>query len=456
MKLFWKIAVPIAGVVLVCGAAIGWHFAKVGATQRKLAEDARAFRVRADQGDAEAQFKLGVLYYQGKGVPQNYSEALRWYQKSADQGYAKAQYNLSDLYYQGKGVQQDYSEAVRWSRKAADQGYARAQAGLASMYYEGKGVPQDYAESVRWSRKAADQGDAWGQAALASAYYDGRGVPQDYTESVRWSRKAAEQGFAIAQYALGFAYYEGKGVAQDYTEAAHWYRKAAEQGDPKAQYALGYMYSQGKGVPRDDAEAARWYRKAAKQGNEYAQRALDFRKTRLSTGSKIRLAGVFLASISLLFGAYRSGGVFDPKQRVTTTAGLLGLSWVGLDVYGSLYFTFLQAISAVDAFYFFKYLLTGACLAMFIFVLWPAKIVLRTSGALFILNIGLSIYFLAHYHVTRFGLAVRLLFCTAGLWTLWIGMLIPSAIFWLEGKKTQSSQNANDGVAAPGSTAGSG
>ena len=72
------------------------------------------------------------------------------------------------MYAEGKGVPQDYTEAVRWYRKAADQGYARGQDGLGYAYSHGGGVPQNYAEAARWYRKAAKQGDEYARRALDS------------------------------------------------------------------------------------------------------------------------------------------------------------------------------------------------------------------------------------------------------------------------------------------------
>ena len=94
----------------------------------------------------------------GDGVPEDDSEAVRWFRLAADQGDAEAQYCLGIMYRNGDGVPQDYAEAVRWLRLAADQGVALAQAILGIMYRKGEGVPQDYAEAARWSRLAADQG----------------------------------------------------------------------------------------------------------------------------------------------------------------------------------------------------------------------------------------------------------------------------------------------------------
>jgi TPR repeat protein len=67
------------------------------------------------------------MYDNGRGVPQDYAEAVNWYRKAADQSDALAQYNLGMMYYTGRGVPQDYAEAVRWYCKAADHGFGYAQ-----------------------------------------------------------------------------------------------------------------------------------------------------------------------------------------------------------------------------------------------------------------------------------------------------------------------------------------
>ena len=86
----------------------------------------------------------------------DYAAALREWRPLADQGRARAQFNLGAMYHDGRGVPQDFAEAAKWYRKAADQGQARAQALLGNVYAKGKGVPQDFAEAVKWYRKAAD------------------------------------------------------------------------------------------------------------------------------------------------------------------------------------------------------------------------------------------------------------------------------------------------------------
>ena len=81
----------------------------------------RALTTKAEQGDAEAQNSLGVMYENGNGVVQDDVEAVCWYRLAAAQGYASAQNNLGFMYDHGLGVEQDYVEAKRWFRLADEQ-----------------------------------------------------------------------------------------------------------------------------------------------------------------------------------------------------------------------------------------------------------------------------------------------------------------------------------------------
>lgn len=83
------------------------------------AEAFAGFRILADQGDASAQYNLGVMYAKGEGVPQDYAEAAKWYHRAADQGDAFAQYNLGLMYEGGKGVPRDHVRAHMWFNLAA-------------------------------------------------------------------------------------------------------------------------------------------------------------------------------------------------------------------------------------------------------------------------------------------------------------------------------------------------
>ena len=159
----------------------------------------------------------------------DYATALHLIRPLAKQGDATAQLALGEMFDTGKGVPQDFGQAVLWYRKAADQGAPLAQLSLGMMYHAGEGVPQDYSKAAEWLRKAADQGNSEAQHALAVLYDNGRGVPKDSTQAALWYLKAAEQGDVEAQHSIGTDYYLGDGVPQDYVQAHMWFNVAASR-----------------------------------------------------------------------------------------------------------------------------------------------------------------------------------------------------------------------------------
>jgi TPR repeat protein len=208
--------------------------ASIAYQQGDYATALRVFRSRAEQGDAIAQRRLGIMYEKGESVPQNYGEAAKWYRKAADQGDAVAQALLGNNYRTGRGVPQNYGEAVQWYRKAADQGFAQAQTTLGAQYVNGQGVTRNYGEAVKWFRLAADQDEANGQAQLGVMYEKGKGVPQNYGEAAKWYRKAAGRGGAVGQLYLGLMYKNGRSVPQDDVLAYMWLSLSAKTGFQEA------------------------------------------------------------------------------------------------------------------------------------------------------------------------------------------------------------------------------
>ncbi len=239
MKSLRKIAALVFScVVAIAGWGIVWHL-----NQATQAEDVRATKLRAGQGDAKAEFELGGMYYHGRGVPQDYAKALDWIRKAAEQGYPAAFTAIGSQFEFGRGVTQDYAEAINWYRKGADKGFTRSEDELGRMYYYGLGVTQNFAEAFRWCQEAANQGDADGENRVAYMYHKGQGVLQNDAAAIQWYRKAADQGQAEGESSLGFMYYYGYGVRSDHAEAYRWFRRAADQGDAYAQQALSKRFN---------------------------------------------------------------------------------------------------------------------------------------------------------------------------------------------------------------------
>jgi len=109
----------------------------------------------AEQGHAIAQSALGVSYYYGQGVPQDYAEGVKWYSKAAEQGDATAQFALGKAYDHGEGVPQDYVQAHMWMNLAASVSTGEDQ----NKYSAGrdavaaKMTPQQIAEAQRLARE---------------------------------------------------------------------------------------------------------------------------------------------------------------------------------------------------------------------------------------------------------------------------------------------------------------
>jgi TPR repeat protein len=154
-KLLWLV---LAGSLSLPVAA-GWD---EGLAASKAGDHARAFEELmplAEGGHGSAQSMIGVMYYNGEGVEQDYAAAAVWLNLAANQGYSVAQYNLGVMYDSGQGVEQDFAEAFKWYDHAARQGHANAQYNVGAMYSSGDGVEQDLVRAHMWFNLASVHGN---------------------------------------------------------------------------------------------------------------------------------------------------------------------------------------------------------------------------------------------------------------------------------------------------------
>jgi len=271
------------------------------------------FRKKSDEAVnstvvTEAINKAFVAY--GRG---DYATPLRLLRPLAVQGNANAQFNLGMMYQDGHGVPQNDSEAVKWFRRAAVQGFIDAQSSLGAMYIDGRGVPQNHAEAMRWLRLAADQGDVEAQSNLGNMYIKGTGVKQSIAEAVKWYRRAADQGLSVAQFNLGFGYASGQGVPQDYVMAHMWFSLSAAQGSQDA--ATNRDTIQHMMTPAQIAEARKLARewKVQRKGTTNDVRSPPTMKDLLiartvPSGMRLEFGGGISGNMRLSFQAARSIG----------------------------------------------------------------------------------------------------------------------------------------------------
>jgi len=124
----------------------------------------------------------GIAAFEAK----NFSQALALLGPIAEQGHADAQYRMAIMYQNGLGVVRNELLAMKWMIASANQDFALAQHGLGFMYMEGDCAPKNGGKAVSWFTRAAEQGMAGSQTTLAMMYQTGNGVEKDPEQARKW------------------------------------------------------------------------------------------------------------------------------------------------------------------------------------------------------------------------------------------------------------------------------
>lgn len=231
----------------------------------------------AEQGNAEAQYYLGLLYQNGKGVEKDFEQAFALFKSAAENGVQAAQYELSKAYANGRGTDVDEVKGLQWLRAAADGGVGDAQLFLANALESGQGAPLDRVEALGWYRRAAENGIPIAQRILGSKYLTGGDTTApDPNEAQRWLTLAAEAGDPGAMHNLAVAYGGDHKIARDDAKALKWYAAGSEAGLGRSTYALAQYQEFGRGLPADIKQAALLYRTAFEQGDKRAALRLGY------------------------------------------------------------------------------------------------------------------------------------------------------------------------------------
>jgi TPR repeat protein len=155
-----------------------------------------AFYTLAKEGDPKAQFNVGLIYANGKGVNKDTYQAMEWYKKAAEQGNTAAQYNLAKLIAQrpDKEDPRARKRVKYWYEKAAEGGQKEAINDLALLYLKGEGVEKNELKAFELFKKAAEMGDGAAQINVALIYAWGEGLPNDKIKAYKNLKKALSQG----------------------------------------------------------------------------------------------------------------------------------------------------------------------------------------------------------------------------------------------------------------------
>ena len=250
-----------SGVAVATDFDKGLKAAQSGDFKTALAE----WMPLAEQGNANAQRNLGLMYDNGDGVQENDKTAVKWYTLAAEQGLDQAQSNLGLMYENGIGVQENHEIAVKWYTLAAEQGLDQAQSNLGFMYYNGKGVTQDYETSAKWYALAAEQGNSKAKENLSilllvigKEIFSSEPDGHDCSGAIDYFEKAQEVGN------------EG---APEYIEFCKTYQRASE-GEGMAQYEIAMHFDLGYLVSKNSKTALSWGMKARSNGVESADKLI--------------------------------------------------------------------------------------------------------------------------------------------------------------------------------------
>ena len=236
----------------------------------------------------------------------------------AESGDAPAQYDLGCLYKSGRGVAKDMVAYQGWVRKSAEHGFAQAQVTLAGFLSSDTNSPNNKNEAFAWLSKAADQDYALGQFMLGYEYYRAR----DYGNALIWLNKAADKRWYAADYQLGMMFLDGKGVEKDYQKAYSYFYPAALAGNSGAQYMLCYMYAGGLGRDRDLVQAYKWGYLCASQGNKNSLKGLeDLRK--IMTTDQLNQANELIKKIAEEVAANELSAVPTPATILPEKKALI-------------------------------------------------------------------------------------------------------------------------------------
>ena len=239
------------------------------------------FRKAAKEGHPEGEYRLGLAYYEGNGIPHSWESAILWFEKAAEHGHARALEYLARIYHYGIGTERNIMRALELYIQSAESGNGHAMKRLGNVFHSGELGVQDEQRSSEYYERAFDtlydqamgENDGEAQYCLGNSYLDGDGVKQSYSQAIKMYQRAIANNIAAAYNSLSlcYGYGAGLGVAKDYKKEFELQLKAAELGLPIAMKNVALKYLNGEGVEKDESKYLEWIRRSAECGNASAQ-----------------------------------------------------------------------------------------------------------------------------------------------------------------------------------------
>lgn len=261
---------------------------------------------KATGGDAIAQNTLGLWYYTGKNVKQDYNEAINWWGKSAIQNNADAIGNMAMCFQLGHGAKADsitamnlYKKALKLGNKDIIKQHTLIEKNTGSLfscrllyncYSHGIGTKKNLPLASHYLERLSKAGDEEMQFNLALQLYNAKQM----NEAAKWFKKSAAKGKPGAVFYLGLMTFQGTGIAQDKAQGLKLLQKAADMGFLSAYHRLGQAYLDGNGVEQDLNKAQQLLMKCA---GKYNNAAYDLARCYIKKGD-MYMAAQWVAEVA--------------------------------------------------------------------------------------------------------------------------------------------------------------
>lgn len=188
----------------------------------------------AGEGDPWAMDIVGLLYLSGpKPIGRDFARARQWLEKAAAAGNGDAMSRLGEIFANGWGVPENKALAVDWYRRGAEQGSYSAMNNLATALLAGEAMTRNIPEGLEWLRKAAEK-DPVAQENLAHILRSGEFGETDRQAAFDLFRKAAERGSSRAMISIAQMYFNGEMGKPDIALSCRWALLAYPKGRREA------------------------------------------------------------------------------------------------------------------------------------------------------------------------------------------------------------------------------
>ena len=243
-----------------------------------LADHDLALRQAAEEGDAEAAYRLGVRFLEGVGSPRQVREGVLWLTRAAKLGLPEAKLELAVCAFLGRGV----PAKPEWGRHLLEEatrgwppertwwkGVERYLRALRDLPWTEENIHRVVEMMEAFLRLAERGGHRTSRSALAFRYGTPEKDGKPLFESLRfppWANPRLLPEDPDVAFAAGRTF-EGLDDPHGKAFAAWWYRLAGEDEHEEAMLRLAFLLDQGLpgALPRDREEARRWIRRAARR-----------------------------------------------------------------------------------------------------------------------------------------------------------------------------------------------